>query len=222
MPRIISLDITSEVSGDVDISEFFPYAEVHAITNTFHRVVMDSIEAFRPFINLSIHPRVSMDRYRTVETMDVGIHAIMDVRRFSLRYREYPSRPHTLDLVPPFDHIPHGALDLRFDRVIAKRKLYSDLFRRRLPRSLALRRSYQQTGNYLRTRRRPILVGVASFFVVSIPLVFYIKYTVEHGYNALMNLRFATDIADIQRDAMTAKGDFDRAGFLFLPFSWIP
>ena len=78
-----------------------------------HKVAVDPILPERALINLAPRPRIEMARYTTLETLDMGMRRIMDIRGFSAFYRDYPARPMVLDLVPPFDHIPYGALDLR-------------------------------------------------------------------------------------------------------------
>lgn len=108
------------------------------------------------------------------------------------------------------------------EQVIPRKRKYSDLFRRPLPKSLALRRSYQQTRHYISQKKRPILVGLATFCAIILPSIFYVKYSVEHGYNTLISLKNASNLQEIREKVQIAKGDFDRANFLFLPFSWIP
>ena len=220
--KVLSLDIQRTIAPEIDISGFFPLSETHAIDALSHKKPIDDMRMYRNTPNLAPRLRVQLARFVTVETLDIGIPSIMDVRRFSYQYQNYPTRPPLINLMPPLEYIPYGALDLRMGRVIRKKKVYPDLFSRKLPRSLQLRRTYQHTHAYLRSKKRSILFVLATFLAISIPLVFYIKYTVEHGYQELLNLRYASSITDIQDRIASARSDFDRARFLFLPFSWLP
>ena len=64
-----------------------------------------------------------------------------------------------------------------------------------------------------------ILIG---FFVFSIPVLSYVAYALTHGYSTLEAIAGIRDPQAIRSMIHSARGDFERASFLFSPFSWIP
>lgn len=218
---LISLDISRAPGSDIDISVFFPLTELGVDVNTGQEIVEDFLLP-RPELDFSLNQRVQVDPFHTIETLDLALRELVDEGYGRWGRISKPTRPQTINLLPPLEYIPYGALDIRREQPIRTKRTYPDLFRRSLPRSLRIRRNYQETKKYLRAKRRPILVGIATFLAICLPMIGYIKYSIDHGYRALASLGSASSLKDIQDAIRTAKGDFERAEFLFLPFSWLP
>lgn len=64
--------------------------------------------------------------------------------------------------------------------------------------------------------------AVLTLIFLSVPILFYVKYNIEDGYNRLFALRNAENINQVKSEVLTARRNFERANFLFTPFSWIP
>jgi hypothetical protein len=63
---------------------------------------------------------------------------------------------------------------------------------------------------------------IIGFFVFSIPVLSYVAYALTHGYQTLQDLAGVRTPETIRTMIRSARGDFERASFLFSPFSWIP
>ena len=53
-------------------------------------------------------------------------------------------------------------------------------------------------------------------------MIFALKFSVENGYNRLLALSSANNISEVKNLIHSSRSDFERAQFLFVPFSWIP
>lgn len=219
--EVLSLDISAHYPVDIDIREFFPLTSL-MVSNESGATQVENFLDFFPDLDFSLDTTVRVDGFYTLETLDLALRELVDEGYGRWGRVSKPARPQTLDLVPPLEHIPYGALDIRREQPIRAKRRYSDLFRRSLPRSLMMRRNYQETKRYIRAKKRPILVALLSLVSVLIPLLLYVKYSIDHGYAALVSLKEATSLREVQEKIRTARGDFERAGFFFLPFSWLP
>jgi hypothetical protein len=73
------------------------------------------------------------------------------------------------------------------------------------------------------SRHRRQIVGVAiTLAIVTLPLIWYTKYSIETGYARLSDLRNVTDIASLESHIRDARGYFERSELLLTPVSWIP
>ncbi len=97
------------------------------------------------------------------------------------------SRPRKIDLVLPL-YIPYGALDIRLDRQIPRSRIYPDLFARPLPMGLLTRRMIKGTRMLITQHRKQIALTVIGLLVISIPVLSYVAYSLNHGYSTLENL----------------------------------
>lgn len=61
-----------------------------------------------------------------------------------------------------------------------------------------------------------------SLLLLSVPTLFYIRYNIEDGYNRIISLKDASNISQVREELTSARRSFERANFLFAPFSWIP
>lgn len=77
-------------------------------------------------------------------------------------------------------------------------------------------------GSLYRLYRRRIILSLALICLVSIPMLSYVAYALTHGYSTLESLAGVRESQTIKSVIRTARGDFERASFLFAPFSWIP
>lgn len=130
-------------------------------------------------------------------------------------------REKNINLVPPLS-VPYGAVDVRKDPIKPKKKRYDDLFTRKLPRWLVWKRYQLKFRGFCYKKRYTFLSVVATFLLLSVPTLFYVKYNIEDGYNRLIGLKNAENIGQVKSEILTARRNFERANFLFVPFSWIP
>ncbi len=61
-----------------------------------------------------------------------------------------------------------------------------------------------------------------AFLVASIPLLFFVKLSVEAGYQELLSIPQATGALEVRHHIKSARGHFERSRVVFMPFSWIP
>lgn len=58
--------------------------------------------------------------------------------------------------------------------------------------------------------------------MIFLPMIWFIKFSVESGYNRLLTLAGTKNMHELKSKINASKSDFERAEFLFLPFSWLP
>lgn len=63
---------------------------------------------------------------------------------------------------------------------------------------------------------------LASILVLSAPILWYVKFSLEDGYAKFLSLPAVTSLDDAKKVVASARNSFERAHFLFAPFSWIP
>lgn len=85
-----------------------------------------------------------------------------------------------------------------------------------------IRRTTREAMRWTKEHRRGIAGVFVTIMVTTIPTLFFIKYSIESGYDKLMSLRHLSSVAQVRETIGAARDDFERANFLFFPFSWIP
>ena len=65
-------------------------------------------------------------------------------------------------------------------------------------------------------------MSVGAFLVASLPLLFFVKISVEAGYKELLSIPQATGALEVRHHIKAARGHFERSHVVFMPFSWIP
>ncbi|MBC7498070.1 DUF4012 domain-containing protein [Candidatus Gracilibacteria bacterium] len=178
-----------------------------------------SINTSEP-IDLREDAKIRINRFHTTETLDLAIPEVVDPTRWEAGLLDMVSRPRTLDIVDPFS-IPYGALDVRRDPILST-TTYPDLYARELPLSLVIRRVLHGAQSWYRHHRKQIGRIVVGLLVFSIPVLSYVAYALTHGYQTLQDLAGVRTPETIRTMIRSARGDFERASFLFSPFSWIP
>jgi Protein of unknown function (DUF4012) len=219
--KLISLDIQRGQGNVIDITVFFPLSEAHPITHTRHAHLIDDMHIVREDVDLSEDYHITIERFRTIGTLDI---AREDLRRTSYWQKtllDTPDYQRIIVLIDPLA-IPYGALDIRTSEQIRSERRYPDLYTRRLPYGLMCRRVSHHSRRYIARHRRGILGTILTWVIVIAPVLWYVKFSVESGYQILQNLPQSHGIAEIRADIREARGYFERANFLFFPFSWIP
>lgn len=105
--------------------------------------------------------------------------------------------------------------------IISERK-YADFFVRRLSAPLYIKKFFRDSCKFFQKNRQTILYTFATLFLLLIPTILFVKFSIENGYNRLLTISQAKNIAEIKNIIRASKNDFERAEFLFFPFSWIP
>ena len=63
---------------------------------------------------------------------------------------------------------------------------------------------------------------MVTVFVMTVPIIGYVRYSVEHAYNSLSTLDTVASMEERKNIVFEAKRDFEKSRALFTPFSWIP
>lgn len=222
--KTLSLDIRTDLDFSLDISGAFQISEVHAISN-LTKTFLDPIFPTRDDIVLARNTELRVDDFVTLPTLDIIHPEILDSSFWQKKFPNFSLRKATINLVPKLD-IPLDSLDIRTSKPIYSEKKYSDLFARKLPLSYATRRHARKffsfSKNFVFTHKKRIIWTFVSIFLLIFPTIFFIKFSLENGMKTLLSLRDAKNISEVKKKIHSAKNDFDRARFLFLPFSWIP
>jgi hypothetical protein len=85
-----------------------------------------------------------------------------------------------------------------------------------------IRRTTKEARRWTKEHRRGIAGVILTLVVTMVPILLFVKYSVESGYEKLLSLRSATSMVEVHDTIHSARDDFERANFLFFPFSWIP
>lgn len=196
-------------------------SEAHPVRNMSVSFFVDDMHEVRGTLDLSLPNRMEITRFRTIPTLDLALPDIVDPMAWQQKLLDLPPRPRTINLVPPLD-TPYEALDIRSGNLIPRGMLYPDLYARRLPYSLMMKRTSKEVRRWTKEHRRGIAGVVLTLMVTTIPTLLFIKYSVESWYEKLMSLGNLSSVAEIRDTIDSARDDFERANFLFLPLSWIP
>lgn len=221
MTTILSLDIQRNYHREIDISGFFSLSAVHAMSNLDVKMPIDEILPFRGDISLHMPKSIEISPFETFPMLDIVLPELITSSYWQKKYPTLAGRRREIRLIEPLV-IPSGSLDIRTYQSIPRRKTYADLFTRRVSYTFKTRRYMRQWSNRILIHKKPILRFLAMCVLVFLPTIFYTKFSVENGYNTLKSLAYAKNMTEVQEKTTAARRDFERAQFLFLPFSWIP
>lgn len=219
--KITYLDIRRGLWSMLDIASMFPLSEAHPIRHARSGNLIDEIQQHRPHLDFSISKKLEIDRFSTLWTLDLALREIIDPKPWQQKVLGLTPRPHVIDLVPELD-IPYGALDIRRYNQIVSRKKYPDIFARKLPYGLMMRRSSLEVRRWTHRHRRWIIGTLMTICCITVPVLFFVKSSVENGYEKFLSLRHTNNLSEVRSILSSARDDFERANFLFIPFSWIP
>ncbi len=222
--KTTSLDIQSGKGSILDIAQIFPMTSTRTLDLARHGKFIDGVlkwEHIYRKINLSIQATLCINRFSTLEMLDIALPEVIEPVRSNRQIASNSRRPRLIDLVPPLT-IPYGAIDVRMEQIIPPHHTYPDLFARKLPYWLLARRLAKGARTlYMRHRKRTFLVLMACI-IFSVPTLSYVVYALSHGYSTLEHLTDTRDINQVRSMIRSARGDFERSSFLLSPFSWIP
>lgn len=219
--KIIHFDIRPGAGKDLDIARMFPMTSPHPVRHMSVNYFVDDMRRRRTTPNLALRKRIEMTRFRTIPTLDLAYPEIVDPKVWQQQLLDLAPRPRTIDIVVPLSE-PYGALDIRSEKPIPRERIYPDLFTRRLPYTLMMRRTTKEARHWTKRHRRGIIGTLLTLVVTAVPTLFFVRYSVEAGYTKLLTLRDATTITDMHTSIASARDDFERANFLWFPFSWLP
>lgn len=212
--RIVSLDIIKGGESTIDVARMLPLSETSAMRNHSGDFIDDML-MIRGDADIFVTPVIRISRFYHVQGLDIA-HPTAFTRRLGKRMRK-----RYLNLVKPL-YIPHGALDVRAMEKVESPKKHVDLYTRSLSRSLMMRRRVKSAKKFLRRNRRGIVGTLAMMLLLTAPVLWYVKLSLEDGYAKLASLTRVTDVVEAKKVTSSARVSFERAHFLFLPFSWIP
>lgn len=223
--KTLSLDIQTALQPELDLTGFFNFSKIHAITNGWFAPVLDEIFPSLPEISLAKNTKISAWDFTTIPTLDIAHPDLLASPFWQRKYPELISRKRKIDLFGP-QKIPLWSLDIRKGNVIVSDKKYSDLFPRKLPLALSVSKKFQKFSknsfSFFTDHKKGILMTMATIFLTVLPIIFFIKFSIENGIETIASLKNSQNLSDFKSRVHSAKTDFDRAHFLFLPFSWIP
>lgn len=216
--KTISLDIQTHFSPELDISGFFPISEVHVIAGGILKPTIDQILPNLPDISLAKATKLTVtEDFFTFKTLDLTHPELLKNAEIFPKN----SRPRQIVLNPELKN-PFGSLDIRSMKPLLSSQKYADLFSRKLSLPLRAKKFFKKSKFFFRRNKKTISWGFATFFLFVVPMLFFIKFSVENGYNRLLTLKDAKNITEVKNIIQSSRSDFERAEFLFLPFSWIP
>lgn len=215
--KIISLDIRWGKGIAIDLASMLPLSEAHPIRHRNSDDTIDDMLICRGDADIFEVPTIVIGRFRSIETLDLTApdifsHSVSSGKRHRKRHINLVNRL----------YVPYGSLDVRLMRRIVNEKRYNDLFTRSLSRSLMMRRTVKRGKRFLKRNRRGIIGIFATFFLLTVPVLWYIKFSLEDGYAKFMALSQVKTVSEAKELVTSARISFERAHFLFSPFSWIP
>lgn len=213
---IVSFDLRRGEGSVIDLASMMPLSSLHSYDHTHGKNIIDDIRSFRRMINLVPRMQLEIKRFVTFETLDL---ATETVRQHT--YDVPTRRKLVLSAMDPL-YIPYGSIDVRKFQKYKSSRTYPDLFRRTLPYGLMMRRAVKGTVHLIRSHKKPIALTFWVFLVASIPLLLFVKVSVEAWYRELLSLPEATWAPEVRDHIRAARGHFERSRVVFFPFSWIP
>ena len=222
--KTTSLDIQKGKWSMIDITSVFPITNARTLDLARHGEFLDGIiwgENTNNTLDVSGHKIIHITRFRTLQTLDIALPEVVNPALWQQWMLDMVPRPRILDIVPPL-YVPYWSLDLRHDRIIKKENTYADIFARTLPYWLFARRITKATQAYYSNHRKQIFLTIIGIFIFIIPVLSYVVYALNHGYSTLETITETRDPNTIRTIIRSARWDFERANFLFTPFSWIP
>lgn len=223
--QTLSLDIRRDLHSSLDISGFFEISRVHAISNGTIKPILDEILPELPTLNFSRNTSLSAGEFETFPTLDIYHKELLNSTYWQKKFPEIILRDSRINLVPELE-IPLDSIDIRTLQAIPSSQKFADLFTRKLPLKQNFRRIsrnfFAKIFPFFEAHKRQLIYIFASIFLLIFPLVFYIKFSLENGLHKLLSLRNVSSFSEVKKTVHSAKNDFERAKFLFLPFSWIP
>ena len=217
---IISFDLKHGHWDIIDLARMYPLAHVHTLDHNWGRNILDDMTKEYKKLDLSVREKIIVSRFRTLETLDLALEKI----RYITPIEPWKTRTRwnsCIKLIDPI-YIPYASLDVRRYHKRESTIRYPDLFTRSLPYKIMVRRTIKNTKNLVYRNRRPIGLSFGLFIVCSLPLLYFVKTWIESGYRELLSLSHASWPLEIRAHALTARGYFERARVVFVPFSWIP
>ena len=106
--------------------------------------------------DFSLRRTLSLKRFRTLVTLDLSTPELWQPSLLTSKILSIHPRLRSIDLVAPLE-IPFGSLDMRSLRPIISKRTYPDLYRRRLPASLHIRREWRNIRTYVKSKKKPII-----------------------------------------------------------------
>lgn len=223
--QTLSLDIRRDLDFSLDISGFFEISRVHAISNGAIKPILDEILPELPTLNFSRKIALSAGDFETFPTLDIYHKELIHSPYWQKKFPEIILRDSRIDLVPELE-ISLDGVDIRELQAIPSSQKFADLFTRKLPLKQNFRRIsrnfFAKIFPFLQNRKKQLIYTFASIFLLIFPIVFFVKFSLESGLHKLLSLRGANNFSEVKKTVYSAKNDFERAKFLFLPFSWIP
>lgn len=160
-------------------------------------MVIDQIFDNLPEINLHRTTSVRVDDFYTFPTLDIAHSDLVSSLYWRKKYPYLEKAHKTLNLVEDLK-IPFGSLDVRRMQSIKSAQKYPDLFKRKLSTSLHIRRISRYSGDFFQKNKQKILYAFCMLLLLCVPLLLFVKISVESAYTKLLSLKNAETISDIK------------------------
>jgi hypothetical protein len=172
-------------------------------------------------LDISVPMRFHIDAFITLGTLDLSSSLLLEKTALKRKLQNGPERSMRINLLPPLS-LPYGAIDIRSERKMFSTKKYPDLYTRKLPYRLLMRRTSREATRWMKKNKRGILGSVLTLFILTTPTLFYVRYAVTDAYARLMTLSPSMTRIEMLETIHSARMGFERSYILFTPFSWIP
>lgn len=172
-------------------------------------------------LDISVPMRFHIDAFITLGTLDISSSLLLEKTALKRKLQNGPERSMSINLLAPLS-LPYGAIDIRSERKIFSTKKYPDLYTRKLPYRLLMRRTSREATRWMKKNKRGILGSVLTLFFLTTPTLFYVRYAVTDAYARLMTLSPSMTRIEMLETIHSARMGFERSHILFTPFSWIP
>ncbi len=213
---IISFDLKKGKGSVLDIEDLLPLSHLHPLDHTHGKNILDDMKEHRETLDLFPKMKIKLERFSSLQTLDI---ATKDIRRMTF---ESPTFGKSILSVIPHLYLPYGSIDIRRFQKYKKNTTYPDLFARSLPYWLLTKRFAKWTKHLIFKKRRTILLSLSLFCLFSLPLLFFVKVSMEAWYRELSEIKTAKTKDEVLAHILSARSHFERSYVVFFPFSWIP
>ncbi len=109
---IISFDLRAGHGNVIDLAGMLPLSHLHPLDHSGGRDILDDMKKERPTPDLREPLTLVLERFNSLETLDLATQAIRSVTIGSSRAGDVTRKRRRINIIPPI-YIPYGTLDIR-------------------------------------------------------------------------------------------------------------